>query len=650
MIPIVYPANEQRSTIGNTFGLCTLSGTTSCIVEEERNGSYNLTLQILPSEIEEESLQVERIIAAQVNDDGDVDYFRIKSITKDIDGLMTISATHLSFDLLDYIKEPFTVNDTITNVLSAICANTGFVASYPVEHGAVEPTIEFATTFPYPVRHLLLGAEGSVLDAIGGEFLFRGFDVTLMASRGEDKGITVKYGKNMTALDYTTSSEGKYNRVLPYAVYYDANNEEQVVIGNAYEYDGPIEPGGDKTTYYRKATLLVDFSSEFEDTIPTVAALTQLAEDYARVNPLRDIIPEINTSFVPLWYSDYTKENADYQILERVKLCDTVTVHHPKLNLDIKAKVVKTRYDVLLEQYTNIEIGMWRTSFADTYAAMSEQTEATLTAISRYPSRWKADVAEAIDPLAPKNSPQFTGTVRVGNATSNGSVEIRQASASANDPYNLKFKSASSRYMAQHGTQYSRMYDSNVSGEAPAASGGVNNTTRSANGYYASDNTSFSAATKGSAMTREDGFITKDGDEVVTHNANGFSWEHGTGGASSLRIFTLTHTSTVTAETTYTIDLPYGTYLFLHSRQTTAGAASTGMQLVIIGQSVGSSAIIKTTAESGAQIGATSGTRSQVDISNTRQGSTSDSTDRIATVTWTIQGLSYRRLVMVRLM
>lgn len=204
--------------------------------------------------------------------------------------------------------------------------------------------------------------------------------------------------------------------------------------------------------------------------------------------------------------------------------------------------------------------------------------------------------------------------------------------------------------MALHGTQYSRMYDSGTSGTAPVTSGNVNNTTRNPNGFWASNNTSFSAATKGSAMTREDGFVAKDGSEVVTHNSNGLSWEHAEGTISSLRIFSLVHSSTVTDKTTYTIDLQYGTYLFLHSRQTTASAASTGMQLVIIGQSIGSSAIIKTTAESGAQIGATSGTRSQVEISNTRQGATSEPTDKIATVTWTIQGLSYRRLVMVRLM
>lgn len=240
--------------------------------------------------------------------------------------------------------------------------------------------------------------------------------------------------------------------------------------------------------------------------------------------------------------------------------------------------------------------------------------------------------------------------ITLGNPEANGAVTIQRAAATSADPYNLKFETVSSRYMAQHGTQYSRMYDSGTSGTAPATSGSVNNTTRNPSGFWASNNTSFSAATKGSAMTREDGFVAKDGSEVVTHNSNGMAWDHGTGTTSSLRMYTLSHRSSSTEETTYAIDLPYGIYLFLHSRYTSPTAASTGMQLVTIGQTVGSSAVIKTSADSGSQIGATSGTRSQVEISNTRQGATSDSQDKLATVTWTVQGLSYRRLVMVRLM
>ena len=134
-----------------------------------------------------------------------------------------------------------------------------------------------------------------------------------------------------------------------------------------------------------------------------------------------------------------------------------------------------------------------------------------------------------------------------------------------------------------------------------------------------------------------------DGTNTATLNANGLAWDHGTGDTSSIRMYILVHGSNVTAETTYTIDIPYGTYLFLHSRYTSPAAAAQGAQLVVIGQTANSSPII-TLLAGGSDLTATSGTRSQVSIGTT-QGLRGD-----ATVTWTVQGRTYRRLVMVRLM
>lgn len=139
------------------------------------------------------------------------------------------------------------------------------------------------------------------------------------------------------------------------------------------------------------------------------------------------------------------------------------------------------------------------------------------------------------------------------------------------------------------------------------------------------------------------GLKATDGTNTATLNANGLAWDHGTGDTSSIRMYALGHGSTVTAETTYTIDIPYGTYLFLHSRYTSPVAAAQGAQLVVIGQTANSSPII-TLLAGGSDLTATSGTRSQVSIGTT-QGLRGD-----ATVTWTVQGRSYRRLTMVRLM
>lgn len=132
-----------------------------------------------------------------------------------------------------------------------------------------------------------------------------------------------------------------------------------------------------------------------------------------------------------------------------------------------------------------------------------------------------------------------------------------------------------------------------------------------------------------------------DGEDEVGITPAGIVWNHAVGGQSNLQMYTLYHSSSSTAEKSYTMDVPSGIYLFLHSRQSTPISAAQGAQLVTIGTVSGTTALI-TLLIGGADLTATSGTRSQVSISNTAGGT--------ATVTWTVQGRSYRRLVMVRLM
>lgn len=138
-----------------------------------------------------------------------------------------------------------------------------------------------------------------------------------------------------------------------------------------------------------------------------------------------------------------------------------------------------------------------------------------------------------------------------------------------------------------------------------------------------------------------DSFSATDGDDNATLNPRGIAWSHAVGSTSGLRMYTLYHNSSSTAETTYTMDVPSGVYLFLHSRIATPITAAQGAQMVTIGSANNTSAVI-TLLAGGSDLTATSGTRSQVSIS--------DTADSTATVTWTVQGRSYRRLVMVRLM
>ena len=126
------------------------------------------------------------------------------------------------------------------------------------------------------------------------------------------------------------------------------------------------------------------------------------------VNPINRIAPKVEVSFVPLWYGSYGL-GGRLAVHEKVRLCDTVTVRYEPFGIERKAKVVRTKYDVLDEKFNEIAVGMWRTSFTEAYAAMSDQTEATLTAVSRYPSRWKKDIENTAAEHVQKSGDTMTG-------------------------------------------------------------------------------------------------------------------------------------------------------------------------------------------------------------------------------------------------
>jgi phage-related protein len=96
---------------------------------------------------------------------------------------------------------------------------------------------------------------------------------------------------------------------------------------------------------------MLDLSAEF-DTPPTKAQLQAKANAFINANDLDTVARHYKVSFVPLWQ---TEEYKNLAVLERCSLCDTVTVVHEKEK--VKAKIIKTVYDVLNERYISIEMG-----------------------------------------------------------------------------------------------------------------------------------------------------------------------------------------------------------------------------------------------------------------------------------------------------
>ena len=97
----------------------------------------------------------------------------------------------------------------------------------------------------------------------------------------------------------------------------------------------------------------LDLTAEYQEP-PSVETLRARANTYIEANVARSMPTSIEVSFIALWQTEEYKDIAE---LQRLRLCDTLTVQYTKLGIRNTAKIVKTVYNVLLERYDSLTIG-----------------------------------------------------------------------------------------------------------------------------------------------------------------------------------------------------------------------------------------------------------------------------------------------------
>ena len=105
MTPILFPSTSTEWT---TQGLGALSDAISCTVTEERNGIFELEMQYPVSGVHFDEMQNRCIILAIPSPYRTAQPFRIYRITKPLNGICTVYAQHISYDLSGVPLNPFT--------------------------------------------------------------------------------------------------------------------------------------------------------------------------------------------------------------------------------------------------------------------------------------------------------------------------------------------------------------------------------------------------------------------------------------------------------------------------------------------------------------------------------------------------------------
>ncbi len=347
MNPILFPENQTDFT---TNGLGRLPDAISCTVTEERNGEYELHMEYPIDGQNVNEITYNRIILATAADNKASQPFRIYRITKPLSGIIEIDAEHISYQMSHIPIMPFAVEGMTPafQAFTTYAAETNpFIFSREGGFGDVI-TKGFKVVAPDNLRSLLFGQEGSVIDTYGGEWEFDRFNVILHYARGSDKGVTIRYGKNLTDLKQEENIESTYTGICPFWRGQEEDGTEAVVT-----LPEKVLHSTFSSNYPYQRTKIVDFSSEFQSK-PTVLELRAKGQDYIENNDVGTPKVSLDASFVAL---HQTQEYTDITKVEHINLCDTVTVVFPTLNISTKAKVVKTVWDVLLDRYDSITIG-----------------------------------------------------------------------------------------------------------------------------------------------------------------------------------------------------------------------------------------------------------------------------------------------------
>lgn len=347
---------ESSATQFTTNGLGNLPDAISCTVVEERNGEFELEMEYPITGKRYDELSLRRIIVAKPNPYADPQPFRIYSMTKPINGIVTVNAEHISYDLSGYPAAPFTADSVVDAFVNMKNASP---VGCPFTFITDKTTLASMSVMkPSSMRSLLGGVEGSILDVYGGEYEFDKFTVRLWNNRGSNRGVSIRYGKNLTDLKQEESCSSVYTGVYPF--WYSEQDGLVQLSEKVLNAEG---------TYNFTRIYPLDLSQEWQDK-PTEAQLRSRATTYMTANRIGIPKVSLTVSFIQLAQSE---EYKNYSLLEEVHLCDTVNVEFPELNVSATAKCISTTYDVLTGKYAEIELGDTKSNLAST---ISEQTQA----------------------------------------------------------------------------------------------------------------------------------------------------------------------------------------------------------------------------------------------------------------------------------
>ena len=373
----IYEANTTTWT-GN--GLCILQPF-SCTVKGIAGGDFGLTLiHPITEDLRWKELQEERIIKAPVpayrplEDDGTVivpaeqateQCFRIYSVAVDTASHeVTVEARHISYDFMGNMCGRLTsqMGTYVVNALTKM-RQTLFTPDDRILATNITRRVNLGDrSFVNPIK-FLLDPEYGLVQRARARLVRDNNDFYLLDNdEPADRGYEIAYGKNMTGISWSKSTDEVITRIVPLGEDADGKTlllpEKWMDSPHIGEY--PVVHTGTLAVSDAKEVVVNEDDEETpsEDITPMskdecYALMRQAAADeFAKGCDLPDLMLEID--FIHI---GDTEEYKQYRNLERVFLYDLVRIRHAPTGFVAKAQVSGYEWDALTRRYSSITVG-----------------------------------------------------------------------------------------------------------------------------------------------------------------------------------------------------------------------------------------------------------------------------------------------------
>lgn len=198
------------------------------------------------------------------------------------------------------------------------------------------------------VQEAIYGSDNSFISKWGGETLRRGYTLTINSKIGQERGVCIREGKNLTGFNATTNLDSLCTRAIGKGFDGIKGHWIESELINKYRdvYTKVIEYSDVKV---KTSTDEEGFDTEEE----AIKELDRLVKNEFENNNIDVLKATYTINFAQL---ENYEEYKEYVQAERIYLGDTIKVHVPSLNINIKVRAKEKIYDVLAQKTEEITL------------------------------------------------------------------------------------------------------------------------------------------------------------------------------------------------------------------------------------------------------------------------------------------------------